>query len=87
MPSDCSFRRVSSPLSELLGPALLLLTLFVIGRYFVPPFTLAYALRDTNPYERAEIIKELNVFYRRKRGRIDRAKPDEDPPKEISGGS
>lgn len=67
-------------------PVLSVTFLFVIGRYYVPPFVLAYALRDTNPGERAEIIKEINVFYRRRRARVSQSSDAHESSRQITDG-
>ena len=77
---------MSSPVSELLlFAAALLIFLQIVGKYFLPTLVLAYALRDTIPRERAAIIKEINIFYRRKRVRLDQARDGKEPPKQIEG--
>ena len=77
---------MSSPVPELLWfAAALLILLRIVGKYYLPPLVLAYALRDTNPRERAELIKEINAFYRRKRGRPDPGEGGKEPPTQIDG--
>jgi hypothetical protein len=56
-------------------PLLTPIGLALIGRFFLPPVVLALALHNTDPQERADIIRELNVFFRRRRFRRDDEPP------------